>query len=69
MRSLQELFKAAEERQQEMSYVFSASVLEIYTEQIFDLLVPGPQPPPPYDCPANRACLPDVLARRALYWL
>ncbi|WIA08902.1 hypothetical protein OEZ85_008321 [Tetradesmus obliquus] len=37
-RALAELFRAAGERSTGFSYAFSASVLEIYNEQIFDLL-------------------------------
>jgi len=37
-RALEEVFAVAEERADDVSYSFSASVLEIYNEQIFDLL-------------------------------
>jgi kinesin family protein C2/C3 len=37
-RALAELFRAADERSTGFQYAFSASVLEIYNEQIFDLL-------------------------------
>jgi len=37
-RALRELFRIAEERSQDFTYSFSASVLEIYNEQIYDLL-------------------------------
>jgi kinesin family protein C2/C3 len=37
-RALAELFKLAQERSAEVAYSLSASVLEIYQEQIFDLL-------------------------------
>jgi hypothetical protein len=37
-RALAELFRSAEERSTGFKYAFSASVLEIYNEQIFDLL-------------------------------
>eukprot|EP00775_Hariotina_reticulata_P002428 gene2428-2732_t len=37
-RALAEVFAVAEERSNDISYSFSASVLEIYNEQIFDLL-------------------------------
>lgn len=37
-RALVELFKVANERSAEVTYSLSASVLEIYNEQIFDLL-------------------------------
>ena len=37
-RTLSELFKVAKERSADISYAMSASVLEIYNEQIFDLL-------------------------------
>jgi len=40
-RALQELFRLAEERGDEWEYRFSASVLEIYNEQIYDLLAGG----------------------------
>eukprot|EP00877_Chromochloris_zofingiensis_P015256 jgi/Chrzof1/9985/Cz04g23010.t1 len=37
-RALRELFRGAAERQAQVAYSFAASVLEIYNEQIFDLL-------------------------------
>eukprot|EP00882_Tetradesmus_deserticola_P011657 GHRQ01012332.1.p4 GENE.GHRQ01012332.1~~GHRQ01012332.1.p4 ORF type:complete len:123 (+),score=48.19 GHRQ01012332.1:505-873(+) len=37
-RALAELFRSADERSTGFGYAFSASVLEIYNEQIFDLL-------------------------------
>lgn len=37
-RALAELFQVAEERAAEVAYTLSASVLEIYQEQIYDLL-------------------------------
>jgi hypothetical protein len=37
-RALAELFQVAQERGAEVAYSLSASVLEIYQEQIFDLL-------------------------------
>lgn len=37
-RALAELFQMAADRASEVTYQFSASVLEIYNEQIFDLL-------------------------------
>ena len=37
-RALAELFQVARERAAEVAYTLSASVLEIYQEQIFDLL-------------------------------
>eukprot|EP00201_Polytomella_parva_P000602 CAMPEP_0175077182 /NCGR_PEP_ID=MMETSP0052_2-20121109/23226_1 /TAXON_ID=51329 ORGANISM="Polytomella parva, Strain SAG 63-3" /NCGR_SAMPLE_ID=MMETSP0052_2 /ASSEMBLY_ACC=CAM_ASM_000194 /LENGTH=971 /DNA_ID=CAMNT_0016346575 /DNA_START=77 /DNA_END=2988 /DNA_ORIENTATION=+ len=41
MRALSDLFKFAEERKDELTYTFSASVLEIYNENIYDLLAGG----------------------------
>lgn len=38
LRALRELFKLADERSEELTHTFSASVLEIYNEQIYDLL-------------------------------
>ncbi|GFH13907.1 kinesin-like protein [Haematococcus lacustris] len=40
-RALKELFRLAEERAEDLKYKFSASVLEIYNEQIYDLLAGG----------------------------
>lgn len=37
-RALAELFRVAADRSSDIQYAFSASVLEIYNEQIFDLL-------------------------------
>lgn len=37
-RALTELFRLAQDRSEEITYNFSASILEIYNEQIFDLL-------------------------------
>lgn len=37
-RALTELFRVAQDRSEDMAYHFSASILEIYNEQIFDLL-------------------------------
>lgn len=41
-RTLEELFKIAEERKETVSYSISVSVLEVYNEQIRDLLDPSP---------------------------
>ncbi|XP_030525354.2 kinesin-like protein KIN-14Q isoform X2 [Rhodamnia argentea] len=43
-RTLEELFRIIRERQQLFQYDISVSVLEVYNEQIRDLLVPGNQP-------------------------
>lgn len=43
-RTLEELFHIIEERQQQFRYNISVSVLEVYNEQIRDLLVTGTQP-------------------------
>ncbi|GLC37409.1 hypothetical protein PLESTM_000580500 [Pleodorina starrii] len=43
LRALADLFKLAEERSAVFTTTFSASVLEIYNEQIYDLLVSGAQ--------------------------
>ncbi|KAF8026028.1 hypothetical protein BT93_F2753 [Corymbia citriodora subsp. variegata] len=43
-RTLEELFHIIKERQQLFQYDISVSVLEVYNEQIRDLLVPGNQP-------------------------
>ncbi|XP_030439604.1 kinesin-like protein KIN-14Q isoform X4 [Syzygium oleosum] len=43
-RTLEELFHIIRERQQLFQYDISVSVLEVYNEQIRDLLVPGNQP-------------------------
>ncbi|XP_010062717.2 kinesin-like protein KIN-14Q [Eucalyptus grandis] len=43
-RTLEELFRIIKERQQLFHYEISVSVLEVYNEQIRDLLVPGNQP-------------------------
>lgn len=41
-RTLEELFKIAEERNETYSYNLSVSVLEVYNEQIRDLLATSP---------------------------
>ncbi|KAJ4784156.1 Kinesin-like protein [Rhynchospora pubera] len=41
-RTLEELFRIAEERKETVSYSISVSVLEVYNEQIRDLLDPNP---------------------------
>jgi len=62
-RALVELFKVANERSAEVSYSLSASVLEIYNEQIFDLLAGskdtgGPRHHlQPLDRAQERACI------------
>ena len=43
-RTLEELFHIIKERQQQFRYDISVSVLEVYNEQIRDLLVTGTQP-------------------------
>lgn len=43
LRALADLFKLAEDRAGEFTTTFSTSVLEIYNEQIYDLLVSGAQ--------------------------
>lgn len=43
-RTLQELFNIISERQGQFQYDISVSVLEVYNEQIRDLLLPGTQP-------------------------
>ena len=43
LRALGDLFRLAEERAAEYAFSFSASVLEIYNEQIYDLLMNGAQ--------------------------
>ncbi|EFJ44338.1 Kif3C type kinesin-like protein [Volvox carteri f. nagariensis] len=43
LRALADLFKLAEERSAQFTTSFTASVLEIYNEQIYDLLVSGAQ--------------------------
>lgn len=43
-RTLEELFYIIKERQQQFRYEISVSVLEVYNEQIRDLLVTGTQP-------------------------
>ncbi|XP_010246115.1 PREDICTED: uncharacterized protein LOC104589468 [Nelumbo nucifera] len=43
-RTLEELFRIIKDRQALFQYEVSVSVLEVYNEQIRDLLVPGPQP-------------------------
>lgn len=41
-RTLEELFKVAEERRETFTYNLSVSVLEVYNEQIRDLLATSP---------------------------
>ena len=41
-RTLEELFKIAEERKESVTYDLSVSVLEVYNEQIRDLLAVSP---------------------------
>ncbi|CAM6106611.1 unnamed protein product [Calypogeia fissa] len=43
-RTLEELFRIAEDRQGQCNYEISVSVLEVYNEQIRDLLAPPPDP-------------------------
>ncbi|XP_059661323.1 kinesin-like protein KIN-14Q [Cornus florida] len=43
-RTLEELFRIVKERKGQIRYEISVSVLEVYNEQIRDLLVPGQQP-------------------------
>ncbi|KAF5948728.1 hypothetical protein HYC85_014685 [Camellia sinensis] len=45
-RTLEELFRTINERKGQIKYEISVSVLEVYNEQIRDLLVPGTQPGP-----------------------
>lgn len=43
MRALKELFSIGETRSETMAMTFSASILEIYNESIFDLLASAPR--------------------------
>ncbi|XP_052179062.1 kinesin-like protein KIN-14Q [Diospyros lotus] len=43
-RTLEELFRIIKERKEQFEYEISVSVLEVYNEQIRDLLIPGSQP-------------------------
>lgn len=43
-RTLEELFRVINERKNQIRYEISVSVLEVYNEQIRDLLLPSSQP-------------------------